>query len=377
MKIGNLNFKDYAAKKPIAFSPTGEFLYAKDLAAEPRLGLGSLFALGAEQQTKLTLERYDLEPDFSLAIIGAGVLSKDEAIEHIKGNTHIGQELVQAEIGYCNELISSLAAGGSLPVWPALPPFPVIPKAYWKRVVNCIWLILKTRALFCENTTDGVTTPFANYRMKYVHPEFSAAGYMVIVLKGIDDTRANFIPQAKIGLTVYISGIGHGNYTTYTGHMGDHILEVCKYDPAEVKDKAIHFLSCETAGQLGPDTVAKGAKCYAGYTENFILQWDSPSTPAVNEFELFARSDSTFDINMAHGATAQTAYNATFAAFNAAIATVPGTVAASYLTYDRDHFKLIGDPNTKILPYRYVKICFPIMELEKESSLALAGDLVD
>ena len=376
MKIGNLNFKDYAAKKPLAFAPNGDFLYAKDLVAAPRLGLGSLFALSADQQTKLTVERYTLEPNFSLAIIGAGVITKEDAIENIKVNSTIGKQLVQAEMAYCNDLIASLAPG-PLPEYPVMPPFPVIPKPYWRQRVKCIWLMLKPRALFCENTTDGVTTPFANYRMNKVHPEFTAAGYTVIVLQGINDTRANFVPQAKNGLTVYISGIGHGNYTTYTGHMGDHILEVGFYDPVEVKGKAIHFLSCETAGQLGPDTVAKGAKCYAGYTENFILQWDSPATPAVNEFELFARSDSTFDICMAHGAIAQDAYNATIAAFNASIAAVPGSVAASYLTYDRDHLKLCGDPNTKILPYRYVKICFPMMEIEKESALAMAGELVD
>ena len=149
-----------------------------------------------------------------------------------------------------------------------------------------------------------------------------------------------------------------------------------QYDPSEVKDKAIHFLSCETAAQLGPDTVAKGAKCYIGYTENFVLQWDDPSTPATNEFLLFAKSDSTVGIMMANGSTAQQAYDATIQAFNAAISQVPNTVAATYLTWDRDHLKLCGDPATQIVPYRYVKVCFPLAAIEQEDALLKSGVLV-
>ena len=93
----------------------------------------------------------------------------------------------------------------------------------------------------------------------------------------------------------------------------------------------------------------KGAKCYAGYDENFTFIWDDPSTP-VNEVDLFKICDSTFDIHMANGSTAQLAFNATIVAFNAAIATVPGTTAASWLTYDRDHCRLHGDPAIKIRP---------------------------
>ena len=97
--------------------------------------------------------------------------------------------------------------------------------------------------------------------------------------------------------------------------------------------------------------------------------WDDSSTPAVNEFELFARSDSTYDLAMANGATAQDAYNATVAAFNAAMALVPNTAAATWLLWDRDHLKLHGDPATKIAPYRWVRFCYPLpMAMEDELS---------
>ncbi len=376
MKIGELVFKAYAAKKPVTLSPTGKFLTADEVLSQPSLGLGSLHTLGLENQLKLALERYALEPDFKLGVFGIGVLTKDEVIEHLKKQTNFGQVALQAEVEYCNQLMASLTAA-SLPVWPEIPT-PVLPeKPEWKKVKRCYWLKLPTRCLFCENTTDGVTTPFANYRIAKVHPVFQRRGFTVVVLKGVDDVRSNFTPHAKNGLTVYMGGVGHGNYSLYTGHAGNRILEVGHYDPAEVKDKGLHFLSCETAGQLGPDTIGQGAKSYAGYTENFILQWDDGSTPAVDEFTLFARADSTYDLMMANGATAQQAYNSTVQAFNAAISQVPNTVAATYLTYDRDHLKLMGTATSTIQSYRYVKICFPLVAIERQNALAAAGELTD
>ena len=378
MKLGKLNFKNYAARKPISMSPAGKMLTAKEILAEPSLRLGSVLALDKEQQVDLAIKRYSLEPDFRLGIIGVGILTKKEIMDHIKRQDEFGQVALQAEMGYCNELVANLRVT-KLPTWPVVPNPPIPGGPDWKPVKpRCVIFRLKNRALFCENTTDSVTKPFANYRIANVHPKFTARGFTAIVLSGVDDIRAKFIPEAKNTLTVYISGVGHGAYTLYTGHHGDTILQKCQYDSAEVSKKAIHFLSCQTAGQLGPDTVAKGAYCYAGYTENFHLVWDNSATP-VDEFLLFAKSDSTFDIMMASGATAKQAFDATIQAFNAALAQpgIPGSAAGTWLAYDRDHFKLLGVESTKIYPFRYVKVCFPLVDRQKEDALVQAGVVVN
>ena len=371
MKIGKLQFKQYAADKPITILPGGAFATASDVASKATLGLGSLHSLAAEQKTKLTLARYAMEPDFKFAVVGVGVTTKAEAIEHITKGTPLGQFLVNAEMQYCTELMASLSAT-KLPAWPSVPKTPGTVVPNWGPVKKCMFMKVANIALFCENTTDSVTTPFANYRLSNVHTVFANRGFAVVSLEGTNDVRANFVAQAQNARTVYLSGIGHGNYTTYTGNAFNPILQVGQYAAAEVKGKGIHFLSCETAGQLGPDTITKGASFYAGYTENFILVWDSPNTPAVDEFKLFAQSDSTFDVMIANGATAQQAYNATVQAFNAAIASVPGTVAATYLTADRDHLKLVGNPGATIQPYRLVRICFPLKPVQADL-LAQAG----
>lgn len=375
MKLGKLKFKEYAAKKPVTVSSQGKFISIAEVASKAETRLGSLHTLDAGQQVKLTLERYRLEPEFKLGIVGRGILTKGQVLDEIKSQTEFGKVAVQAEMEYCNQLISSLGVA-KLPVWPKIPKAPLIPIPDWKPVKKCIVMKVATRVLFLENTTDAVTTPFANYRIANVHPAFQARGFTVQVLKGLDDIRANFLPLAKNSLTVYIGGIGHGAYTLYTGHGGNRILEVGAYDPSEVNGKGFHFLSCQTAAQLGPDIVAKGAKFYDGYTENFTFVWDDASTP-VNEVQLFEKADSTFDLMIASGATAQQAHAAKTQAFNAAIAQVPGTAAASWLTFDRDHNKLLGAGGTTIQPSRKVKVCFPLSSLDRQNALLGAGELTD
>lgn len=373
MKIGKLNFKGHAAAKPISISPSGQFLTAADLMKQPSLALGSQFALSKAQQLKLALERYRLEPDFKLGVIGVGILSKSEIVEQLKAQTEFGKQALDAEMAYCNELAASLGAT-KLPVWPkpVKPVEPVVPD--WKPVKKCVAIKLATRALFCENTTDSVTATFAQYRIANVHTAFQARGFKVVALTGTDDVRTKFTPEAKNDLTVYVGGIGHGAYPVYTGNMGNHILEVGQYDPAEVKDKGFHFLSCQTARQLGPDTVAHGARCYAGYDENFTFVWDNSATP-IDEVLLFKKCDSTFDLTMANGGSAQQAFDATTQAFNAAVALVPNTAAATWLTWDRNHLKLLGAPATVLSPYRFVRVCFPLASMEAENALARAGVL--
>lgn len=373
MKIGKLEFKEWAAKKPLSVSASGEFLKAADIVGAPSLGVGSLHTLAPEKKLKLAVERYNLEPEFKLGIIGVGILSKDEIICHMETQTAFGQLAVDAEMDYCNELLGTLATGSVPPAWPKLPkvPFPRWPD--WKPVKRCVLLKIQTRALFCENTTDSVTGPFATYRIANVHTAFAARGFALSVLTGHDDVRTKFIPLAKNSQTGYMAGIGHGAYTLYTGDAFNRILEVGNYDPAEVNGKAIHFLSCETAGKLGPDTVAKGAKCYLGYDENFTFVWDDAATP-VNEVLLFMKADSIIDITMANGGTAKQAYDAAVQAFNAGMAQVPGSAAATWLKYDRDHLRLLGNAATTVVPFRYIKVCYPL-PLAQQEALAFAGEL--
>jgi hypothetical protein len=354
IKVGNLKMQSYAAKKPIAIGPDGKFINTADFATAPGLALGSMFALNADHQVSLTLARNKLEPDFKLGIIGVGMLTKDEVLKQVEARTKLGQEIVRAEMNYLNNLIAALPQG-EVPRWPPIPPKgPIKPEPLpkkWKWIPKPYWWIVKSWALYCENTTDGVTNYAAEYRIKNVHPFFQARGFVIQSLEGQRDDRTHFLPIAKNQRTVWMSGIGHGSPTAYTGDLNVDILAVGDYDPAEVTGKVIHLLSCQTAKQLGPDLIKNGARAYAGYFENFTFTEDN--------MDLYWRSDSMFDLSMAFGLTVEQAHNNTITAYNAALLTpgIPGTATATWLTWDRDYFRspvidpIYGDKNAKISPW--------------------------
>jgi hypothetical protein len=83
--------------------------------------------------------------------------------------------------------------------------------------------------------------------------------------------RKVFETETVLVGTRLITGMGHGQYNTFSGYRGEVILEVGSYHPSEVKNKIVHLLSCKTGTQLGPDIVARGAKAFFGYSEDFIF----------------------------------------------------------------------------------------------------------
>lgn len=233
-----------------------------------------------------------------------------------------------------------------------LPTVPI----EWKVIPKARWHLFKNKVLFCENTTDSVTNQAAMYRIANVHPVFASRGFEVIKLDGANNNHTNFAARAKESRVVYISGIGHGNYGVYTGHGNASILQVGSYDPLEVQNSSIHFLSCRTARDLGPNTITKAAKSYAGYTENFTFTWANSN--------LFWKADSQYDISMALGKTVQQAVADTIAQFNAGMAAVPGTTTAALLMQDRDLLRtpVSGSPwgskTAKVLPYLFYTVSF-------------------
>jgi hypothetical protein len=139
-------------------------------------------------------------------------------------------------------------------------------------------------------------------------------------------------PAAKKPEVVYITGVGHGSYTTYTGDHYDPIFSVGQYQAAEAAGKVIHLLSCQTAAELGPDMVASGCKAYFGYDVNFTFMMD--------DADVFFECDSEIDYALADGLTAGAAYDRARALFDEKIDELDAagkSYVASILELDRDH----------------------------------------
>ncbi|WP_439487383.1 hypothetical protein [Algoriphagus sp.] len=354
IKLGKLSLPEFAAGKAMGIRSDGSFMHAKEIVSgriPPKFGL-DLTSL--DNKAKLAIQRIKQEPDLKIGVINAGIYSKAEIISHIENQTSFGRQLADAEAKYAeyqlNQMLGKISVAPVRFVMPKAEALPKIPNE-WKIIPKVNWKLFSNKVLFCENTTDNVTNEAANYRINNVHPVFKNRGFEVITLTGVNDNRTNFAARAKEQRVVYISGIGHGNYNVFTGHNNSSLIRVGSYDAQEVDHSSIHFLSCRTGRDLGPDTVSKGAYSFAGYNENFTFTWANS--------QLFWKADSQYDISMALGRTAQQAVADTVAQFNVGMAAVPGTTTAALLMQNRDLLRTPmsgsawGSKTAKIQPYLF------------------------
>lgn len=150
--------------------------------------------------------------------------------------------------------------------------------------------------LAIDSNFEPVTEVPFNFRQKNVYPYFTKKGFDIVRCQGHMARRNDVAPQASKHNVVYLTGVGHGFQDQYTGEFFDPIFSVGHYNPAESKDKIVHFFSCETASQLGPDFVAHGCRAYFGYSDNF--------TYPPNLAETFLECDSEIDRAFADALTA-------------------------------------------------------------------------
>ena len=331
VNLGRVSVESYVMEKPVGISSTGAFIYPGEIKDAKAAAALNLPRLTLQNKIRLVTERLRVEPEFEIGVLSnAGAYAKNEVLRHVSEQTPFGKQLMEMELQYIPYFLNQvLGIEETIPVFRTRKPGTPSEKDDDTDSDSAQPdARIKTSVLFCENTTDKLTSLAATYRKKYVHPAFAAKGYNVISLEGTNDVRAQFAMQAKSSTVVYISGVGHGGYQEYTGHDFDTILQVGNYNTAETKGKIIHFLSCETARDLGPNTILKGAKAYIGYTEDLLFK--------VQTADLFWKCDSTFDICMANGCTAGDAIYDTYMQYITVGVSVIGTVTATLLFGDRN-----------------------------------------
>jgi hypothetical protein len=151
-----------------------------------------------------------------------------------------------------------------------------------------------------DSNFEPATQAGCQYRNQHVYPYLAGKGYSIDLCQGPMAKRIYVAPKAQLPGVAYLTGVGHGSYTTYTGHFYDPIFQVGNYSAAEPRGKIVHFLSCETARDLGPDFVRNGCRAYFGYDEDFVF------VPAVQD--VFFECDSEIDRAFADGLTAAKVY---------------------------------------------------------------------
>jgi len=126
----------------------------------------------------------------------------------------------------------------------------------------------KFLAIDAHGATD--TNAMSDYLEKNIYtslqPRFTMSPFFGAM------ARAPIVAPAAVAPdVVLITGAGHGTPTSFQGFQGQAVFSIGAYNPDEVRGKIVHFLSCDSALQLGPDLVAKGCLAYIGYDDNFVF----------------------------------------------------------------------------------------------------------
>ena len=155
--------------------------------------------------------------------------------------------------------------------------------------------------LAIDSDDDCVTEIICNYRNEHVYPYLESKGFGLIRCQGKSACRKDVVSEVDRDDIVYITGAGHGNDTKYTGDCRLPVFEVGNYHPAESDGKIVHFLSCGTAAELGPDFVKNGCRAYFGYSGIFTFP--------VDFSDIFLECDSEIDLAFADGLTAEEVFD--------------------------------------------------------------------
>lgn len=213
-------------------------------------------------------------------------------------------------------------------------------------------LTVALSVLGIDSNFEPATLAAYQYREKHVYPHIAAKGYPIDKSQGQMARRIYAAAKSRQPGVVYLTGVGHGSYTTFTGHYYDPVFEVGNYSNAEVRGKIVHFLSCETARDLGPDFIKNGCLAYFGYDEDFVF--------TMAEQDVFFECDSEIDRAFADGLTAAQVYDRVKALFKQRAADLRAQgkqTAAATLESDLDILRCPssppapntwGDPQTKL-----------------------------
>ena len=81
---------------PVSVGPDGHLVTLKQMASERTAAL-SFGQLSPNQQSELVAARIEKQPKFELAMIGAGVVSKERAVQEVRARSPVGRTLIEIE----------------------------------------------------------------------------------------------------------------------------------------------------------------------------------------------------------------------------------------------------------------------------------------
>jgi len=124
-----------------------------------------------------------------------------------------------------------------------------------------------TKICFVRSAYDLPTT-YANAWLAQVITYAKTKGYYVIDLE--NPTKEEFEETIQSQQPLLVIGSGHGESDVFAGKEREIILKKCTNDHL-LATKICYLIACNTALELGPSAVNKGALAYIGWQEDFVF----------------------------------------------------------------------------------------------------------
>lgn len=97
---------------PVTFDEAGNLVSLREYTKEGHKAL-SFSALSADQRAELAAKRIEMQPDYEMATIGAGVVGKQRAADEVRSHTKLGRRLEQIESRVIMHLLDEAAKTSS------------------------------------------------------------------------------------------------------------------------------------------------------------------------------------------------------------------------------------------------------------------------
>jgi len=155
-------------------------------------------------------------------------------------------------------------------------------------------------------------------------------------------------------------GCGHGNPDFFMDEDNELVWKVNSLPPDNLAGRFVYLLSCNTAVELGPDIVEKGAINYLGFltTWGWICEDGRPHQDPYDDSRAkgFYQAANEYAMALFDGCTAQEAYDRSYDKYTEWIdywkdegsSDPRSSYIISWLLRDRDNMALYGNKNGKL-----------------------------
>jgi len=146
-----------------------------------------------------------------------------------------------------------------------------------------------------------------------------------------------------------IIGVGHGDPSSFCGHNNQIIMDTLSIP--DVRNKMIILIACETARELGPKLVERGAASYIGFQEDlvWVMDADLASTPWSDKLGATVMMPVTSCVNaVLDGKTTGEAFNVLTEQLACNAEIEEDDLIRSCINFNKKNAVLLGSPEARV-----------------------------